>query len=97
MFESAAVTFRRADYRPSWLYWAARSRATLGDFDAAIAGYQQVIADYRNSYYGREAVRASDSLPSRGGRPHVSAIGARRAAPRSRRRPPRRPPPPDSR
>jgi len=64
LFESAAVTLRRADYRPSWLYWAARSRAALGDFDAAFAGYQQVIADYRNSYYGREAVRAIASLPA---------------------------------
>jgi soluble lytic murein transglycosylase len=64
LFESAAVTLRRADYRPSWLYWAARSRAALGDFDAAYAGYQQVIADYRNSYYGREAVRAIASLPA---------------------------------
>jgi soluble lytic murein transglycosylase len=62
LFETAAVTLRRADYRPSWLYWAARSRAALGDVDAALAGYRQVISDYRNSYYGREAARAIASL-----------------------------------
>ena len=49
LFETAAVTMRRADYRPSWLYWAARSHMHLGHRDAAIAGYQRVIADYRNS------------------------------------------------
>jgi soluble lytic murein transglycosylase len=64
LFEAAAVTLRRADYRPSWLYWAARSRAALGEFDAAMTGYRQVIADYRNSYYGREAARAIAALPA---------------------------------
>ena len=55
LFETSAVTMRRADYRPSWLYWAARSHMHLGHRDAAITGYQRVIADYRNSYYGRQA------------------------------------------
>jgi soluble lytic murein transglycosylase len=55
IFESAAVSFPRADYRPSWLYWSARSRLAMNDRQAAEAGFRQVIADYRNSYYGRQA------------------------------------------
>ena len=52
-FEAAAVAFPRADYRPSWLYWAARSRDQLGDQPAAAALYRVVASDYLNSYYGR--------------------------------------------
>jgi soluble lytic murein transglycosylase len=55
LFESAALAFPRADYRPTWLYWTARSRQALNDREAAEAGFRQVIADYRNSYYGRQA------------------------------------------
>ncbi len=55
IFESAATTLRRADFRPAWLYWAARAHLQLGHRDVALAGYQRVLADYRNSYYGREA------------------------------------------
>ncbi|MBI2187803.1 MAG: transglycosylase SLT domain-containing protein [Acidobacteria bacterium] len=54
-FEQAAAVFPRADYRPSWLYWAARSRDRLGSRDAATALYRIVAADYLNSYYGRLA------------------------------------------
>jgi soluble lytic murein transglycosylase len=61
-FESAAASIKRADYRPSWLYWAARAHARLGERDLAVAGYGQVIADYRNSYYGRMAMRERDQL-----------------------------------
>jgi soluble lytic murein transglycosylase len=82
LFESAAVTLRRADYRPSWLYWAARSHAALGEFDAALAGYQQVIADYRNSYYGREAARAIAALPD------APTRGSTRTGPATRPAPP---------
>ena len=31
---------RRADYRPSWLYWAARAHEELGEREAALAGYR---------------------------------------------------------
>jgi soluble lytic murein transglycosylase len=62
LFESAAVGHRRADYRPSWLYWSARSHEHLGHADQAAAGYRQTIADYRNSYYGREATRRLERL-----------------------------------
>jgi len=61
-FESAASTFPRSDYRPSWLYWAARAHLRRAERDAAVAGFRQVIASYRNSYYGRAAVRAAQQL-----------------------------------
>jgi len=57
LFESAAVTFPRADYRPWWLYWAARSYDRLGERDAAVDAFRRVIVFYRNSYYGRAASR----------------------------------------
>jgi peptidoglycan lytic transglycosylase len=75
IFESAAASMRRADYRPSWLYWAARSHEALGDRDGALAGYRHVVADYRNSYYGREATQAIERL---GGRAAVTLAVARR-------------------
>ena len=54
-FEVAAAAFPRSDYRPTWLYWAARSRDQLGARPAAGALYRIVAADYLNSYYGRLA------------------------------------------
>ncbi|MGH8698732.1 MAG: tetratricopeptide repeat protein, partial [Burkholderiales bacterium] len=54
-FEAAAATFSRADYRPVWLYWAARSHDQLGERAAANTLYRVVVADYQNSYYGRLA------------------------------------------
>jgi len=54
-FELAAAASPRADFRPSWLYWAARSRDRLGTRDAATGLYRIVAADYLNSYYGRRA------------------------------------------
>ncbi len=62
LFESAAVGLRRADYRPSWLYWAARAHAHRGEREAAMAGYRQTITDYRNSFYGRQAARELEKL-----------------------------------
>ena len=61
-FEASAAAFPRADYRPSWLYWAARSRDQAGQRAAANALYRVVVADYQNSYYGR---LASDLLAGR--------------------------------
>ncbi len=52
-FETAASAFPRADYRPSWLYWSGRSRDQLNDTATANERYRLVVADYRNSYYGR--------------------------------------------
>jgi TolA-binding protein len=54
-FESAAATFPRSNYRPSFLYWAARSHAKLGARGEAQTRYQIVHQDYGNSYYGRLA------------------------------------------
>ena len=56
-FESAAAAFPRADNRPAWLYWAARSREQMGEPTTAASHYRLVITDYQNSYYGREATR----------------------------------------
>jgi soluble lytic murein transglycosylase len=68
-FETAAAAFPRADYRPSWLYWAGRSRDQLNDAATANERYRLVVADYRNSYYGRLAAallttRRQPVLPS---------------------------------
>ena len=67
IFESAALSFPRADYRPTWLYWTARSRQAMNDREAAEAGFRLVIADYRNSYYGRQATAEIERMlaPSR--------------------------------
>ena len=62
IFESAAARLRRADYRPSWLYWAARAHLQLGHRDVALAAYQGVVADYRNSYYGRQATAEAERV-----------------------------------
>jgi soluble lytic murein transglycosylase len=57
LFESAAVVHRRSDYRSGWVYWAARAHERMGHREKATAGLLQTVADYRNSYYGREAER----------------------------------------
>jgi soluble lytic murein transglycosylase len=44
------------------VYWAARAHERLGHRDQAMAGYQQTIADYRHSYYGREAERVLEQM-----------------------------------
>ena len=57
-FEGAAAAFPRSDYRPSFLYWAARAREAIGERGAAALRYSLVITDYQNSYYGRLAAAA---------------------------------------
>jgi soluble lytic murein transglycosylase len=57
LFESAAVTFPRADYRPGWVYWSGRARDRMGDASGAAARYRLAVIDYGNSYYGRLASR----------------------------------------
>jgi soluble lytic murein transglycosylase len=77
IFEAAAVSMRRADYRPSWLYWSARSHEELGEPEAALAWYRRTIADYRNSYYGREAARGiARVVARRGGRTDAAPVTA---------------------
>jgi len=63
LFESAAVTFPRADYRPSWIYWSGRARDRMGDTAGAATRYRLAVADYGNSYYGRLAARLLASRP----------------------------------
>jgi soluble lytic murein transglycosylase len=76
IFERAAVTAPRSDYRPSWLYWAGRAREALGEEEAATALFQLVYTDYRHSYYGR---LASDQLP-RAAEPTARAVRGSSAA-----------------
>ncbi|MGE5358099.1 MAG: transglycosylase SLT domain-containing protein [Bacteroidales bacterium] len=52
-FEGTAAAFPHSDYRPAYLYWAARSHEALGDRALADARYRLVLTDYRNTYYGR--------------------------------------------
>jgi soluble lytic murein transglycosylase len=61
VFEPAAVTFPRADYRPAWIYWSGRARDRMGDAAGAAARYRLAVADYGHSYYGRLASRLLES------------------------------------
>jgi soluble lytic murein transglycosylase len=75
VFEEAAAAFPRSDYRPSYLYWAARAHAKLDRGTEAVERLRIVHTDYRNSYYGRLAqqqlARAGD--PAAGADRAVSA------------------------
>jgi soluble lytic murein transglycosylase len=62
-FESAASSFPRSDYRPSYLYWAARAHAKLGHGETAGARFRLVYNDYGSSYYGRLAQRRVERRP----------------------------------
>ena len=84
IFEKTTAAFPRSDYRPAYLYWAARARDAAGDHAVAGAHYTLVTADYLNSYYGRLAARA---LEARGERPAPGApLFAQPAAPDDRAR-----------
>ena len=62
LFENAAGAFPRSDYRPGYLYWAARAREQTGDPQGAATIYRIIAADYLRSYYGRLAERRLDTL-----------------------------------
>jgi soluble lytic murein transglycosylase len=62
IFERGALEFPRSDYRPSWLYWTARSYDQLGDRDNAVARYRLAATDYFNTYYGRLAWKRLQDL-----------------------------------
>lgn len=62
-FEHAASDFPRSDYRPSWLYWAARAHEQMKDNASAGQRYALVSTDYLNSYYGRLAVKRLGPTP----------------------------------
>lgn len=66
VFESAAAHFARSDYRPSWLYWAARAHGRLNEAAQAEERFQLVATDYLNTYYGRLALKhLSGAAPQR--------------------------------
>jgi len=68
VFESAASTFPRSNYRPSYIYWAARAHTKNGDPSTSSTRMRLVHADYGNSYYGRLAeghLRRAGQLPAR--------------------------------
>ena len=87
-FESAASSFPRSDYRPSYLYWAARAHAKLGHGETAGARFRLVYNDYGSSYYGRLAQRRVERRP---GQPEPERAVARHCsrsrAPHRGRRP----------
>jgi soluble lytic murein transglycosylase len=58
VFEKAAASFPRSDYRPLFLYWSARSHGKLNAGTDAQSRMQLIYTDYANSYYGRLAERA---------------------------------------
>lgn len=62
VFEGAAAAFPRSDYRPMFLYWAARAHGKLGAGTPADARLRLVVSDYGNSYYGRLAGRQLSRL-----------------------------------
>ena len=53
LFERGAASFPRSDYRPSWLYWTARSYEQMGERAKAVERYRLIATDYLNTYYGR--------------------------------------------
>ena len=76
VFESAATTFSRSNYRPSYLYWSARAHAKKGAAGVGTARMRLVHTDYANSYYGRLAerhLRRAGGLPKGGDRPRTAA------------------------
>lgn len=62
-FEEAAARFPRADTRPAWLYWSARAHERARHAAAAETRYRLVVADYQNSYYGRQAQKRLADRP----------------------------------
>ncbi|MEP6917347.1 MAG: transglycosylase SLT domain-containing protein, partial [Acidobacteriota bacterium] len=72
VFETAAGAFPRSDYRPSFLYWAARAHGKAGASTQADSRLRLVYADYANSYYGRLAERQLARRP--GGPPAGDAV-----------------------
>jgi len=86
VFEKAAAIFPRSDYRPPYLYWAARAREKMGDRETSHARMRLVYTDYMNSYYGRLAnrrlpVARAEAGPAAGSRGFVQPVSLRAAPP----------------
>jgi soluble lytic murein transglycosylase len=62
LFENATGAFPRSDYRPAYLYWAARARERTGDEQGAATVYGVIVSDYLRSYYGRLAEHRLEDL-----------------------------------
>lgn len=62
VFERGVANFPRSDYRPSWLYWTARSYEQMGDRQKAVDRYRLTATDYLNTYYGRLAWKRLEDL-----------------------------------
>lgn len=62
VFERGVANFPRSDYRPSWLYWTARSYEHMGERQKAVERYRLTATDYLNSYYGRLAWKRLEAL-----------------------------------
>ena len=60
IFDRAAASFPRSDYRPAWLFWAGRAYEQTQRADLASARFTLAASDYLNSYYGRMAVEHLD-------------------------------------
>jgi soluble lytic murein transglycosylase len=88
IFEAAAQSFPRSDYRPLFLYWSARSHAKLDAGADAQARLRLIVTDYGNSYYGRLAGR----LLSRSAQTTLTSD----AVPAARQSPAVRPPEPSN-
>jgi soluble lytic murein transglycosylase len=83
VFESASTTFARSDYRPSFLYWAARAHVKKGTASEGTVRMRLVHTDYAHSYYGRLAeghLRRAGVLP-KGDRPRTAAAQSPAPAP----------------
>ena len=96
VFEAAAASFPRSDYRPPWLYWSGRAHDKLGQRETSDARMHLVYADYMNSYYGRLAHRrlAPDvSTSAADGASPAVGNGAGTAVPASVQTPLQPPPP----
>ncbi len=66
IFERASFNFPRSDYRPAWLYWAARSHEALNEPELAEARYSVAVIDYLNTYHGHLALlRLGGRIPDR--------------------------------
>lgn len=81
VFEKAAAAFPRSDYRPPYLYWAARAREKMGDRETAQSRMRLVYADYMNSYYGRLASRRLPLTPAETAAAAIAQPVSLRAAP----------------
>ena len=88
-FEGAAATFPRSDYRPSYLYWAARAHGAARPWRGGrrrASGWS--FTDYGNSYYGRLAAQACGARRERPTQPPIGRWPRHFRAPRPPAPPP---------